>query len=141
VPFSQSDLSTICFNSFPERQDTDLLEDMYYSFTLKNNSPDINLSSPTPPYGSPDLFYGTCVFRQEYDKLSKRSFNQKSITVISNQEFPSLFINILRVIVTGSTIGDIARLESACSQIESWPPPRIGKQDLPFLGGMIALEM
>jgi hypothetical protein len=141
VSFSTSDLSTICFNSFPERQDADLLEDMYFSFTLRNNSPDIKLSSPTPPYGSAGLFHGTCVFRQEYDSLSKRRFNQKSLVVVSNQEFPAFFVNVLRVIVTGATIGDITRLEAACSQIEGWPPPRIRKQDLPFLGGIISLEM
>jgi hypothetical protein len=141
VPFSASDLSTICFNSFPERQDGETLDDMYFSFILKNTSPDINLSSPTPPYGSPNHFHGTTVFRQEHDELSKRSFNQKSLVLVSNQEFPALFINTLRAIATGAALGDLARLEAAFSQIESWPPPRIGKQDLPFLGGIIALEM
>lgn len=141
VSFSTPDLSTICFNGFPERQDADVLDDMYFSFTLRNNSPDINLSSPTPPYGSPGLFHGTCVFRQEQDNLSKRRFSQKSLVVVSNQEFPSFFTNILRVIATGGTIGDLARLEAACSQMEAWPAPRIGKQDLPFLGAIISLEM
>ncbi|KAF2664469.1 hypothetical protein BT63DRAFT_429236 [Microthyrium microscopicum] len=141
TPFSAVDLSTICFDSFPERHDGEITEDMYYNFTLRNNSPDINLTSPSPPYGSPESFHGVTVFRQEYDGSSKRRFNQKSLVIISNHEFSSFFMNLLRVIVTGSNIGDITRLESACAQIEGWPPPRIGTQELPFLGGKMVLEI
>ena len=50
-------------------------------------------------------------------------------------------MNILRVITASSAIGDPARLEAACAQIALWNPPRIGKQNLPFLGGLMSLEM
>ena len=81
------------------------------------------------------------MFRQEYDRMTKRRFNQKSLVLVSNHDFPAFFMNLLRIVVTGSSIGDPTRLEVACSQIESWPPPVIGKQDLPFFGGMITLDM
>jgi hypothetical protein len=139
--FSQTDLSTICFNSFPERHDGDIQEDMYFNFNLRNNSPDINLSSPSPPYGNADQFHGVSVFRQEYDGTTKRSFNQKSLVIISSHDFAVFFMSLLRVITTGSNLGDVARLEAACAQVEGWPPPRIGKQELPFLGGIITLDV
>lgn len=139
--FSQTDLSTICFNSFPERHDGDIQEDMYFNFTIRNNSPQINLSSPSPPYGSSDQIYGVSVFRQEYDATTKRSFNQKSLVIMSSHEFPVFFMNLLRIIVTGSNLGDITHLEAACAQIEAWAPPRIGKQQLPFLGCVMTLDM
>jgi hypothetical protein len=108
---------------------------------MRNNSPDVNLSSPSPPYGSADDFYGSCVFRQEYDSLRKRRYNQKSLVVISNHEFPSFFMTLLRTIATDAVIGDIARLEAACSEIASWPSPTVGVQSLPFLGTLLKLEM
>jgi len=141
VTFTTADLSTICFNSFPERHDTEIMEDMYFHFSMRNGSPDINLTSPSPPYGSADLFFGTCVFRQQYDGMTKRRFNQKSLVLISNHDFPAFYMNLLRVVVASAPISDPARLEAACAQIERWPPPIIGKQELPFLGGVTMLEM
>jgi hypothetical protein len=141
TPFSHSDLSTLCFNSFPERHDNEWTDDMYFSFTMRNNSPDINLMSPSPPYGSPDLLYGTAVFRQEYDGMRKRRYNQKSLVVISNHEFPAFFMSLLRLLTEDGTIGNISSLEAARSQIETWPAPKIGIQHLPFLGSLFKLEM
>jgi hypothetical protein len=114
---------------------------MYFNFILPNNSPDINLSSPSPLYGSPDLFHGAAVFRQEYDGLTKRRYNQKSLVLISNHDFPAFFMTLLRLAVTGSPIGDPARLEAACAQMENWPSPAIGKQELPFLRAIVTLDM
>lgn len=38
-------------------------------------------------------------------------------------------------------ISDPATLEAAYSQIASWPPPAIGRHDLPFLGKMLTLDI
>jgi len=141
VDFSTQDLTNICFSSFPERHESGTLGDIYFTYTLVNNSLDINLNSPLPPYGSPHLLYASCVFRQEYDKLSKRSYNQKSLVIIANHEFPAFFMNILRTLVSGASIGNVSRLEVACAQLASWMPPRIGKQELPFLGTLLDLDM
>jgi hypothetical protein len=141
VDFSTQDLTNLSFSSFPERHESDVLQDIYFTYTLNNNSLDINLNSPLPPYGSPDLLFASCVFRQEYAKLSKRSYDQKSLVIVSNHEFPAFFMNILRILVSGAAIGNVSRLEVACAQIASWPPPRIGKQELPFLGTLLDLDM
>jgi hypothetical protein len=141
TPFSQEDLSTICFNSFPERHDHEWTDDMYFTFTIRNNSEDISLMSPAPPYGSPDLFYGVSVFRQEHDSIMKRSYNQKSLVIISNHEFPALFMNMLRILTADGVISNLTRLEAACAQVQSWPAPKVGLQALPFLGTVFNVDV
>lgn len=73
--------------------------------------------------------------------MTKRRFNQKSLVLISNHDFPAFFMNLLRIITSSGAISDPARLEAACSQIEAWPPPSLRKMELPFLGVMVMLEM
>jgi hypothetical protein len=127
--------------SFPERQDSETTEDVTFHFNIRNNSPDISLSSPNPPYGSPCNLYGTCIFRQEYDSTTKRRFNQKSLVAISNHEFPAFFAKLLNILTENGVINDPLKLQVACSEISSWNPPAIGHQDLHFLGYLLALEM
>lgn len=139
--FSPSDLSAICFNSFPERQDSEFSEDAHFHFVIRNGSPDISLHSPNAPYGSSSLLFGNSVFRQEFDTVTKRSFSQKALVIISNHEFSSFFAKILRTITKSGFICDPTRLEAACSEISKWPPPTVGKQQLPFLGTLMEFEM
>ncbi|KAF2197520.1 DUF1630-domain-containing protein [Delitschia confertaspora ATCC 74209] len=141
VPFSTSDLSAICFNSFPERQDSETAEDLVFNFTIANNSPDVSLESPCAPHGSPTNFHGCCVFRQELDHSMKRSFNQRSLVLISTHEFPSLFAHMLKQMTVTGVISDPAVLEAVYSQMVAWPTPSLGKHELPFLGSMITLEI
>jgi len=141
INFSASDLSAICFNSFPERQDSEFTGDAHFHFVVRNNSPDISLLSPNAPHGSSSLFFGNSVFRQEFDSVTKRSFTQKALVIISTHEFPSFFAEILRIITNSGLINDPTRLEAACSEITKWPPPTIGRRQLPFLGTLLNLEM
>ena len=127
--------------SFPERQDTETTEDLVFNFTIANNSPEISLSSPSAPHGSPTQFYGCCVFRQELDHSEKRSFNQRSLVLISNHEFPAFFAHLLKQMTATGAISDPSALEAAYSQMRNWPSPRLGRHELPFLGSMITLEM
>jgi hypothetical protein len=141
VPFSTTDLSAICFNSFPEQQNTETVEDLVFNFTISNNSPDINLGSPQKPHGSPDSFYGTCVFRQEYDHTMKRSFNQRTLVLVSHHHFLSFYNRLLHDMTVSGVISDPSALEAAYSQIVSWPPPVPGRQQLPFMGDVITLDI
>lgn len=38
-------------------------------------------------------------------------------------------------------ISDPTTLEAAFTQMEAWPPPRLGRHDLPFLGKMLTLDV
>lgn len=141
TPLSAADLSAICFNSFPERQDTETSDDVTFHFNVRNHSPDIPLSSPNPPYGSDSTLYGTCIFRQEYDSTTKRRFNQKSLVCLSNHEFPAFFARLLHILTENGVISDPLKLQVACSEMSSWNGPTIGHQEVHFFGYLLALEM
>ncbi|KAF2267389.1 hypothetical protein CC78DRAFT_512008 [Lojkania enalia] len=141
VSFSTPDLTAICFNAFPEQQNTETAEDLTFNFSISNNSPDITLSSPQAPYGSPNTFYGSCVFRQEFDHTMKRSFNQRTLVLISHHNFLSLHSRLLLQMTESGVISDSNALEAAFCQIASWPSPSLGRHELPFLGSMITLDI
>ncbi|ORY01345.1 hypothetical protein BCR34DRAFT_98436 [Clohesyomyces aquaticus] len=141
VPFSTADLTAICFNSFPEQQNTETAEDLTFNFTITNNSPDISLSSPHAPHGSPTNLYAHCVFRQEFDHTMKRCFNQRTLVLISNHDFPSFYNRLLQQMTETGLLSDPTALEAAYTQMASWPAPSLGRLDLPFMGSMIALDI
>jgi hypothetical protein len=127
--------------SFPEQQNTETAEDLAFSFAVTNNSPDIKLSSPNPPHGSADTFYGTCVFRQEFDHSMKRSFNQRTLVMISHHNFPSFHNRILQKMTESGVISDPITIQTAYNQMFAWKPPRVGRHELPFLGSVITLDI
>jgi hypothetical protein len=136
---SEQDLTTICFNSFPERHDTDVA-DMFFSFTTRNTS---HVKTPTDAVRSadPSVLHGVSVFRQVFDPMSKRRFDQKSLVIISSHNFTSLFMNVIRIISNAAAIGDPTLLETACTHIAAWPDPAVGRLDLHFMEAKIELEM
>ncbi|KIW05486.1 uncharacterized protein PV09_03370 [Verruconis gallopava] len=153
---SPSDLTAICFNSFPERHDNDPLEvsnggtsgrqarkstELAFNFSIRNNSPDLKLYSPAAPHGSANTLFGSCLFRSEFDSQTKRSFNQKSLVLISNHNFAAFHLRLLRILTEFGVISDPSKLEAASSEIAQWPAPTVGHQDLPFLGYLLQLEI
>ncbi|KAL6707800.1 hypothetical protein ACN47E_003700 [Coniothyrium glycines] len=141
VAFTTADLSAICFNSFPEQQNTETAEDLAFNFAITNNSPNVKLSSPNAPHGSADTFYGSCVFRQEFDNSMKRSFNQRTLVLVSHHSFTSFHNRLLQKMTESGVISDQTTLEAAFSQMSSWPPPALGRHDLPFLGATMTLDI
>jgi hypothetical protein len=127
--------------SFPEQQNTETAEDLAFNFAVANNSPDIKLTSPNAPHGSADTFYGTCVFRQEFDHSMKRSFNQRTLVMISHHNFPSFHHRLLHKMTETGVISDPVTLQAAYNQMFAWRPPRVGRHALPFLGSIITLDI
>jgi hypothetical protein len=103
--------------SFPEQQNTETAEDLAFNFAVTNNSPDIKLASPNAPHGSADTFYGTCVFRQEFDHSMKRSFNQRTLVMISHHNFPSFHHRLLQKMTETGVISDPVTLQAAYNQM------------------------
>jgi hypothetical protein len=73
--------------------------------------------------------------------MTKRSFNQKSLVLISNHDFPAFNLRLLRSLTHFGVISDPSALEAASSGIANWSAPVVGHQDLPFLGEVLQLEM
>lgn len=129
------------FDSFPEQQNTETGDDLAFNFTINNTSPNVSISSPRAPYGSSDTFYGTCVFRQEFDDTMKRSFNQRTLVLISHHNFLSFHGRLLHHMTESGVISDPTMLEAAYASMVRWPSPTIGRQDLPFLGSVVSLDI
>ena len=87
------------------------------------------------------MFHGACCFRQEYDHMTKRSFNQKTLVLLSTHDFTPLYLKLLASLSSSGSLTDPARLEGACSEIASWPSPVVGSQRLNFLGNVLDFEM
>ncbi|KAL9064764.1 MAG: hypothetical protein Q9157_007716 [Trypethelium eluteriae] len=117
------------------------LQRFRFHYTINNHSPDVQLQSPHPPYGSPSFLFASCVFRQEADRLSKRNYDQKTLIIVSHHEFPSFFLRIVRDITARDVISNPDALMAACGQIAQWQPPSMGKQTLPFLGSLLELHI
>jgi hypothetical protein len=73
--------------------------------------------------------------------MTKRSYNQKSLVLISNHDFPAIQLRLLQIVTDLGLISDPSRLEVACAEISTWGPPSVGHHDLPFLGSVLSLEM
>ncbi|TKA67537.1 hypothetical protein B0A49_07620 [Cryomyces minteri] len=71
----------------------------------------------------------------------KRRFAQKTLVLISTHEFPALFLRLLHQITSSGTIGNPTILEAAYVEMAKWPPPSHGRQQLPFLGSVIELDI
>ncbi|KAI9830229.1 MAG: hypothetical protein M1819_005756 [Sarea resinae] len=138
--FTQSDLSAICFNSFPDRQDGEVTDDLKFHFTLRNHSSLIS-GSDGSSIRKLDYFYGSCVFRQEADILAKRNFGQKTLVLVSHLDFPSLHLRILDLMTSTDFINNPDALEAACIQISAWKPPANGQLELPFFGSLLNVDM
>lgn len=153
--FSSADLQTICFSrfgaihepysyiaeicySFPERTNSDTIEDAAFHFKFRHSSPDV-LCEPTED--DPAYWYGFCLFRQQRDTAVKRNYRQKSLVLVSQHDFAPLFAYLIKTIAILDFAVCPTLIESACSNIAAWGPPEVGLQELPFLGSLLDVHM
>ncbi|KAK9239272.1 hypothetical protein V1525DRAFT_356724 [Lipomyces kononenkoae] len=161
VNFSEQDLKTICFSSFPEQSYPDSA-DAFHTFRFKPTSPDIHLhsfaSSAVHPQSTPfadELYlYGYVLFQQRKDTSRARHYSQKSLALISPFEFPAVFEVAVRKAAKycfGPAL--VQTLQTATYQVSCWPDPvavvakynagftgKNGKRkslELPYLGDKI----
>ena len=125
-------------SSFPERN-SDSVGDVEFHFRFRHSSNELILERDHDEDSA--YWYGFCLFRQQKDLAVKRHFRQKSLVLISQHNYASLFRHLVKTVAlidfdVGSTI-----VESACANIASWNPPEIGHQELPFLGSLLTVHM
>ncbi|KAL0634612.1 hypothetical protein Q9L58_006499 [Maublancomyces gigas] len=136
--FSQADLQTICFSSFPERVNSDTIEDSAFYFKFRHSSPEVPCG---PTEDDPCYWYGYCLFRQQRDTSVKRNYRQKSLVLISQHDFVPLFAHLVKTISTLDFSVSPTLIESACSNIAAWAGPEVGLQELPFLGSLLDVHI
>ncbi|KAK9457905.1 hypothetical protein V1511DRAFT_455146 [Dipodascopsis uninucleata] len=155
VEFSEQDLKTICFSSFPELsyyEDADAFHTFRFKPTSKLKLRRSSLLSRNALRESDEYLYAYVIFKQQEDNTKSRHYLQKSITLISQYEFPAIFEKCVRLASQYSTgPAMIATLQTAASNIASWPNPEyILKKfnegsskrkhiDLPYMGEQIRL--
>lgn len=125
--------------SFPEKSNADsasVNEDSAFHFKFRHTSPNVPHTATETELGQ---WYGYCVFRQKHDTSAKRNYRQKSLILISQHDFPKLFIHI----VTTVSILEFspALIESTCANIATWSPPEVGIKEMPFLGEILEVHM
>ncbi|KAK9479146.1 hypothetical protein V1514DRAFT_329305 [Lipomyces japonicus] len=155
VNFSEHDLKTICFSSFPEQGYPDNTES-FHTFRFKCTS-DITLPIPssnsrTSSYAAraERYLYGYVLFQQHRDRSKIRNYSQQSIAIISPFEFPALFESCVRRIAPYVFEPSLMfpTLQSTCRNVASWPDPEAllaktsagskrKRIDLPYLGDKI----
>lgn len=135
---STSDLSTICFNSFPERN-SDTVGDVEFHFRFRHSSSQLVLEADHDEDAA--YWYGFCLFRQQKDITVKRHFRQKSLVLISQHNYATLFRHLVKTVALIDFDVSPTIVESACANIASWNPPEIGHQELPFLGSLLKVHI
>ncbi|EWC45550.1 hypothetical protein DRE_05408 [Drechslerella stenobrocha 248] len=143
APFSPADLTTICFNSFPDRNNPDdLTTDTSFHFRFRHTSTDIKVPS-SDLVTHPEYWFGYCLFRQQRDETVKRKYGQKTFVVISQHDFTTLFRDqmLAKTLPLLDFSASAALMESACAQMVNWPPPRSGQLELPFFGSLFNLHI
>jgi hypothetical protein len=71
----------------------------------------------------------------------KRSFNQRTLVIISQYNFPSFYNRILQRMTVSGLISDPTILQAAYAEINTWKPPIVGRHVLPFLGHVLTLDI
>ncbi|KAK9446867.1 uncharacterized protein V1518DRAFT_126932 [Limtongia smithiae] len=137
VEFSEADLKTVCFSSFPEQSYAGDSTEAFHSFRFKSTSNNITFP-PTSALaqlpgggggngasGGERCLYGYVLFRQNKDTSKVRHYSQKSLCLISPYEFPALFETCVRKIAKYSFATDalIPVLQTAAGHIAHWPDP------------------
>lgn len=131
-------LITDFYRSFPERVNSDTIEDSAFYFKFRHSSPEVpcGFTDDDPCY-----WYGYCLFRQQRDTSVKRNYRQKSLVLISQHDFVPLFAHLVKTISTLDFSVSPTLVESACSNIAAWAGPEVGLQELPFLGSLLDVHM
>ncbi|KAK9459255.1 uncharacterized protein V1516DRAFT_679423 [Lipomyces oligophaga] len=136
LDFSEQDLKTICFSSFPEQSYSETVES-FHSFRFKVTSPKIQFPSSAQarlltrtPFPADREMHGYVFFQQRKDRSKSRNYSQRSLTLLSAFEFPAVFEQCIRRLAdialrTSSTTALLATLQTAAVQISRWPAPEM----------------
>ena len=108
------------------------------SCSISSKYDDYNKKTPTGLEVDENYMFGYVFFRQVKDKTLKRGYFQKSVVLLSQLPFVSLFSYILNLIAVEYFSTGNELLETACHNIDQWPLLVPGELiSLPILGHLI----
>ncbi|KAI0690632.1 hypothetical protein BC835DRAFT_1521561 [Cytidiella melzeri] len=143
LELSATEESNIAFSSFP---DSPQAESGSYIHSFRTRCPlslaktainDINPAAET------DVFvYGFAHFTQRRNSKSKRGYQQRSLVVLSQHAYPSLFYTVLSYLGQEFLSHGGPMLEAACLNVSNWPDPYPSATlELGFLGHAFTIDL
>ncbi|KAH8921567.1 DUF1630-domain-containing protein [Atractiella rhizophila] len=131
--FSKGELSNIAFSSFPDSVGSELEKGLIFSWRIPREDQTEDGES---------YWYGYCYFYQERDSSEMRGFIQRSIVLVSQHSFPSLFSYCVSLLGPLLQTHGPAMLEAATSSISRWPAPIPGmNEEVAFLSSVITISI
>ncbi|KIY68703.1 DUF1630-domain-containing protein [Cylindrobasidium torrendii FP15055 ss-10] len=85
---------------------------------------------------------GFVYFTQRRNAALKRGYEQRSVVILTQHEYPTLFAAMSSVFGPLFAQHDVPMLETACHNIATWPDPTPGTiLELGFLGSVLQVEI
>ncbi|CAA7266811.1 unnamed protein product [Cyclocybe aegerita] len=131
---SPAETETLAFCAFPDSMQFDQ-GSQTHSFRIREQSQ----SRPPTKDG---FIYGFSHFTQKRDSTSKRGYQQRSLVILTQHQYPSLFSSLVGQFGPLFATHGTPMLEAACHNIATWPDPTPGQTlELGFLGAVLHVEI
>ncbi|KIP11168.1 hypothetical protein PHLGIDRAFT_114828 [Phlebiopsis gigantea 11061_1 CR5-6] len=136
------DLQSFAFSSFPDSPQLDS-GSYIHSYRIRQPSSLAQSDDAHERYCSQDGFiYGFSHFTQRRDSTSKRGYQQRSVVILTQHPYPSLFYSIMSYLGRSFLSHGGPMLEVACHNIANWSDPQLGAAlELGFLGYVFTVEL
>lgn len=115
--------------------------DVEFHFRFRHTPQSLDKETGIGMNNEPEYWYGFCLFRQQKDLTVKRHFRQKSLVLVSQHNYASLFRHLVKTVALIDFEVSSSIVESACANIATWSAPEVGHQELPFLGSLLNVHM
>ncbi|TEB27105.1 DUF1630-domain-containing protein [Coprinellus micaceus] len=130
IDLSAREEENIAFSAFPDSPQFDQGSQVH-SFRMRKQGGD-----------GDGFLYGFSHFTQKRDATSKRGYQQSSVVILTQFQYPSLFSSLASILGPLYQQHGIPMLESACYSISNWSEPTAGTTvELGFLGTVLHVEL
>ncbi|XP_057306926.1 protein DENND6A-like [Hydractinia symbiolongicarpus] len=141
---SDTEKANICYLAFPD-SNTGCMGDTQFHFRIRSFSHSIEKSSKvldTALQKDKSHYYGFVSFRQVKDSSIKRGYFQKSVVLLTQLPYISLFRYLVKNIAPEYFLNGEVALETVCYQIDKWPSPYPGQTlQLPVIGEVLQIAI
>ncbi|GLB40135.1 putative stabilization of polarity axis [Lyophyllum shimeji] len=129
-----AEAENLAFSSFPDSLQFDQ-GSQCHSFRIRElNSVHAEKRPPTKD----GFIYGHAYFTQRRDSASKRGYEQRSVVILTQHQFPAFFSLLISIFGPLFQQHELPMLESACQNIAKWRDPTPGEiLELGFLGSVL----
>ncbi|GJE96572.1 hypothetical protein PsYK624_127700 [Phanerochaete sordida] len=141
LELTDAETTNLAFASFPDSPQT-ASGSYIHSFRIRLPQ-SLAHSQNVRDHSAQDGFvYGFSHFTQRRDSTSKRGYQQRSLVILSQHPYPSLFYTILSYLGQSFLVHGAPMLEVACHNIANWSDPHPGSiVELGFLGYVFTAEL